>query len=173
MFWEIVWPFREISIDRVLILWGLMFQWNNLLKTWDSETLQYHHTLLQGEDAFPKALLPWNSGFFLTSLGHWFSNRNGCFWGGTSGKEPACQCRRCKRRAFDPCVGQISWGKAWQPTPVFLPGESPLTEELDGLQLLGLQRVGHDRSKLAHLHGCRGEIFKCPEINGMIILMSF
>ena len=29
-------------------------------------------------------------------------------------------------------------------TPVFLPGESPLTEELSGLQSMGLQRVGHD-----------------------------
>ena len=34
-------------------------------------------------------------------------------------------------------------GRAWQPTPVFLPGESPRTEEPDGLQSMGLQRVGH------------------------------
>ena len=27
--------------------------------------------------------------------------------GGASGKEPACQCRRHKRRAFDPWVGKI------------------------------------------------------------------
>ena len=25
---------------------------------------------------------------------------------------------------FDPWVGKIHWGRAWQPTPVFLPGES-------------------------------------------------
>ena len=43
--------------------------------------------------------------------------------GGTSGKEPACQCRRCKRCGFDPWVGKIPW-VAWQPIPVFLPGES-------------------------------------------------
>ena len=43
---------------------------------------------------------------------------------GASGKEPACQCSRCKRREFDPWVGKIPWRKAWQPTPVFLPGES-------------------------------------------------
>ena len=46
------------------------------------------------------------------------------FPGGTSGKEPACQCRRCKRLGFDPWVGKIPWRRAWQPTPVFLPGES-------------------------------------------------
>ena len=34
--------------------------------------------------------------------------------------------------------------EAWQPTPVFLPGESSLTEEPDGLQSMGLQRVGND-----------------------------
>ena len=34
--------------------------------------------------------------------------------------------------------------KTWQPTPGFLPGESPWTEEPDGLQSVGSQRVGHD-----------------------------
>ena len=29
--------------------------------------------------------------------------------------------------------------------PVFLPGESPWTEETDVLQSMGSQRVGHDR----------------------------
>ena len=44
--------------------------------------------------------------------------------GGTRGKEPACQCRRWNRRGFDPWVGKIPWSRIWQPTPVFLPGES-------------------------------------------------
>ena len=34
-----------------------------------------------------------------------------------------------------------SWRKAWLPTLVFLPGESPWTEEPGGLQSLGSQRV--------------------------------
>ena len=46
------------------------------------------------------------------------------FLGGASGKEPACQCRRWKRHEFDLWVGTIPWRRAWQPTPVFLPGES-------------------------------------------------
>ena len=45
------------------------------------------------------------------------------FPGGTSGKEPACQCRRQKRPGFDPWVGKFPWRKAQQPIPVFLPGE--------------------------------------------------
>ena len=44
--------------------------------------------------------------------------------GGASGKEPACQSRRHKTHRFDPRVGKITWRRKWQPTPVFLPGES-------------------------------------------------
>ena len=47
------------------------------------------------------------------------------FPGGTSGKEPTCQCKRHKGHRFDPWDGKISRRRAWQPTPVFLPGESP------------------------------------------------
>ena len=39
-------------------------------------------------------------------------------------KQPACQCRRHKRFEFSPWVGKTPWRRAWQPTPVFLPGES-------------------------------------------------
>ena len=42
-----------------------------------------------------------------------------------SSKAPACQCRRHKRRGFDPWVGTITWSWKWQPTPVSLPGKSP------------------------------------------------
>ena len=38
-------------------------------------------------------------------------------------KKSSCQCRRCRRRRFDPWVGKIPWRRKWQPTPVFLPGE--------------------------------------------------
>ena len=40
-----------------------------------------------------------------------------------SGKESACQCRRCQRYRFDPSVGKIPWSRKWQPNPVFLPGK--------------------------------------------------
>ena len=38
--------------------------------------------------------------------------------------ESACQCRRYRRRGFDPWIKKIPWSKKWQPTPVFLPGKS-------------------------------------------------
>ena len=46
------------------------------------------------------------------------------FPGGASGKEPACQCRKCKRLGFDPWAGKIPWRRTRQLTPVFLPRES-------------------------------------------------
>ena len=36
---------------------------------------------------------------------------------------------------------------------MFLPGESPWTEEPSGLQFIGSQRVEHAYSDLAHMHG--------------------
>ena len=49
-----------------------------------------------------------------------------CRWlpGGTSGKDPTCQCRRLKRHRFDPWARKIPWKRKQQPIPVFFPGES-------------------------------------------------
>ena len=51
-----------------------------------------------------------------------------------SGKEPACQ---CKRHRFDPWVRKIPWRRKWQPTRVFLPGESHGQGSLAGYSLWG------------------------------------
>ena len=45
---------------------------------------------------------------------------------------------------FDPWIGKILWRRAWQSTPVLLPGEPPWTEEPGQLQSMGPQRVRHD-----------------------------
>ena len=39
---------------------------------------------------------------------------------------------RCRRCRFDPWVGKIAWRRAWQPTPVFLPGKSHRQKSLAG-----------------------------------------
>ena len=41
-----------------------------------------------------------------------------------SGRQSACQCKRCRRHGFDPWVGKIPWRMKWKPTPVFLPRQS-------------------------------------------------
>ena len=67
----------------------------------------------------------------------WATNTWG-FPGGTS-KEPACQRRTCKRRRFDPWVGNILWRRKRQPTPVSLPGESH--GQIQTIQTRGLGKV--------------------------------
>ena len=58
-----------------------------------------------------------------------------------SGKESACQCRRCR---FDPWVGKISWRRKWESTQVFLPGKSYAQRSLVGYSPWVCQRVRHD-----------------------------
>ena len=52
--------------------------------------------------------------------------------GGARGKEPICQCRRHKRHRFNPWVRKIPWRRKWQPTPVYLLGESHGQKSLVG-----------------------------------------
>ena len=79
----------------------------------------------------------------------------------TSGKEPAYQCRRCKRLGFDPWVGKIPWRRAWHPTPVFSTGES-----CGQRSLAGYSSWGHKESDTTEVtyQACRdppGVLLKC------------
>ena len=56
------------------------------------------------------------------------------FPGGSDSKAFACN---ADRPGFNPWVGKIPWRRAWQPMPVFLPGESPWTEEPGRYSALG------------------------------------
>ena len=93
--------------------------------------------LHEKERCVQSVLIPWAliTGFFDQN------SSNQGFPSGTSGKKAACQRRRL---GFDPWVRKIPWRRAWQTTPIFLPGESPRTAEPGGLQSMGSQRVGHD-----------------------------
>ena len=46
-------------------------------------------------------------------------------------------CRRHRRCGFSPWLRKIPWRRAWQPTPVFLPGESHGQRSLAGYSLWG------------------------------------
>ena len=66
-------------------------------------------------------------------------------------------CLQCWRPGFDPWVGKIPWRRAWQPTPVFLLGESPCTEEPGRLQSWGYKE-SHTTERLItarHIHRVR------------------
>ena len=47
-------------------------------------------------------------------------------------KNLGCQCRRHKRCRFDAWVQKMPWRRPWQPTPVFLSGESHGQRSLAG-----------------------------------------
>ena len=69
--------------------------------------------------------------FIFHSQDEMWATTLGGFPGGTNGKESTCQGRRCKRCGFDPWV-EKGMRRAWQPTPVFLPGESHGQRSLAG-----------------------------------------
>ena len=62
-----------------------------------------------------------------------------------------------RKYRFNPWVRKITWRRKWQPTPVFLAGESPWTEECGRLYSggrmgsMGLQRVRHI-TEHTHMH---------------------
>ena len=66
------------------------------------------------------------------------------FLGGTRGKEPICQWRRCKRWGFDPWVRKIPLEKGMAIHSSILAWRIPRTEEPGRLQSKGLQRAEHD-----------------------------
>ena len=51
------------------------------------------------------------------------------FPGSSVGKKSACS---TGDPGFNPWVGKILWRRKWQPTPVFLPGESHGQRSLEG-----------------------------------------
>ena len=67
----------------------------------------------------------------ITSFAVWSSYSMG-FPGGSSGKEPTCQCRLDVRHTgLIPGSGR-SWRREWQSTLIFLPGESHGQRSLAG-----------------------------------------
>ena len=81
------------------------------------------------------------------------------FPGSTSGKEPTCQCRRHKRCGFNPWLGKIPRRRAWQPTPVFLPGESHGWRSLVGYSPWGLTTDSWTRLRWLSIHST--DLFRC------------
>ena len=67
-----------------------------------------------------------------------------------------------KKHGFDPWVGKIPWRKTWEPTPVFLPGESHGQgslmsyvpwgcKESDITEVQHTARIGFGHNAFAHL----------------------
>ena len=89
-----------------------------------------------------------------------------------SGREPACQCRRHERPRFDSWVGKMPWRRAWQSTPVFLPGESHGQRRLPGYTVhqvaksRRLKRLSRNTQVIPSVEGADFFFFGCTESYG-------
>ncbi|CAI9166052.1 unnamed protein product [Rangifer tarandus platyrhynchus] len=66
---------------------------------------------------------------FYKKLSQPLSDLKEIYYGVSDGKESTCNVGRPR---YDPWVGKISWRREWQPTPLFLPGESHGQRSLKG-----------------------------------------
>ena len=115
---------------------------------WNWATLSQPPILCRGKMS-PKSLCKWGVSWSsrrtlsqIWALGRLFplfccpiglKTKEGLLWW-LSDTESTCQCRRL---AFDPWDWKIPWRRKWQPTPVFLPGESPGQRSLAGCNSCG------------------------------------
>ena len=60
----------------------------------------------------------------------------------------------CRRPRFDPWVGEIPWRRAWQPTTVFLPGESHGQRSLVGRSPWGRKESDMTERIRARMRAC-------------------
>ena len=87
-----------------------------------------------------------------------------------SGKESACQCRRC---GFYPWVGKIAWSRKWQPTPVFLSGKLHGQRSLEGYSPWGHRELDTTEWLIqTHTPKWWG-LHKIPEVQGFRELLGW
>ena len=87
-----------------------------------------------------------------------------------SGKESACQCK------FDPWVRKIPWRRKWQPTPVFLFGQSHGQRSLVAYSPWGHQRVRDDLGTKQQSHSpglCPNHLLKTLPPNNITLWKRF
>ena len=84
------------------------------------------------------------------------------FPGDANGKEHACQCRRHR---FDPWVRMIPWRRAWQPTPVILPGNFHGQRSLSGYSPRGHKEMDRTEQLSTHIRTHHIFSFYCSNKN--------
>ena len=75
-------------------------------------------------------------------------------------------CLQCRRPGFDPWFGTIPWRRAWQPTPVFLPGESHGQKSL-----VGYSPSGHKKTDTTERLST-AQFFSCEHIPPSHVVVS-
>ena len=128
--WELVMD-REAWLEAVH---GVAKRW-----TWLSDWTELKWTELNWTEHSCNSPKTWELRNW-SNLG--LSIQNG-FTGDASGKELACQCRRCKRVGFNSWVTKIPWGGHGTHSNI-LAWRISWTEEAGELESMGSQRVRHD-----------------------------
>ena len=59
-----------------------------------------------------------------------------------------------KRLRFDPWLWKIPWRRAWQSTPIFLPGESLGQRSLVWATVYGVKESPTQQKQLSYKHAC-------------------
>ena len=112
-------------------MWSSISGLNPLVMTTSS-------SVVTTKDVSKYCQVPWGLGVGCKIASHWYlvpyRNVNG-----SSGKESACQCKRC---GFNPWVGKIPWSRKWQPTLVFM--EFSINRRTWQATVYGVTRVGCD-----------------------------
>ena len=95
----------------------------------------------------------------ICTMSAYASQNSSGFPGGSEVKASACNAGD----QFDPWVRKIPWRRKWQPTPVFLPGESQGQRSL-----VGSSPQGHKESDMTerlHFHFCTWTLVYFMAIN--------
>ena len=82
-----------------------------------------------------------------------FCTLHGGFPGGAVVKNFPANAGDAGERGFDPCVRNILWRRACQPTPVLLPGESHGQRSLTGYSPWA-RKESDTTERLTHTHAC-------------------
>ena len=107
---------------------------------WIPESLPTRKTPGEPPHQEPLPWTGWKITYFVGPLK--FGGSSELLVGFPCGKESTiCQ---CWRHRFDPCITKIPWRREWQPTPLFLPGESHGQQSQTGYSPQGCKRVGCD-----------------------------
>ena len=77
------------------------------------------------------------------------------------------------RCGFDPCVRKMPWMRKWQPTPVFLPGESLGQRRLAGYSPSGCKELGTTEDTLVQNILCVWPCFHIDSIPPVIQQLAF
>ena len=85
------------------------------------------------------------------------------FPGGASVNESACKWKRCRRRGSHSQVRTVPWRRGWQPTPVFLPGESHGQWSLVGYR--PRDHKGLDMTAHTHQRSLAEKVTVCPGVH--------